>query len=234
MPIFVIILAVGIAACSQADEPEENEPETEVIFEGLEGAIADARCDAILRCCDSDALEAIFAGFDVSSKQDCERTVSEFVRVAVLGGLSVAYEDGAVEVDPDERDACLGAMRQQSCSEITAGLDFFEHPECQEFIAPALETSQFCTEDYACRSGFCAQSDTADEGSCAEPPEIGDACRAGRCAPGAFCDRQVETCTALRSPGQACTRNEECASNACMPDSDSGRVCAVDEALCQE
>lgn len=234
MPIFVIILALGITACSQADDSDEVTPETEVVFEGLEDAIADARCDAIMRCCDSDALEAIFAGFDVSSKEDCERTVSEFVRVAVLGGLSAASEDGAVEVASDKRETCLEAMHEQRCSEITAGLDFFEHPECREFIAPALETSQFCSEDYACRSGFCAQSDTSDEGSCADPPGIGDACRAGRCAPGAFCDRQVEICTALRSPGQACTRNEECASNACMPDSDSGRVCAVDEALCQE
>ena len=224
------IWLVGLALCASCADSDESSSEPQDL-QAFGQAVAIAQCDKIFECCQGGELGDVFSGVDVATKEECVSAVQGYVRVFVVPKVEDAQQSGAVTVSGSQT-ACVNALKSQSCGAFSPSpnVDVFRAQACRDFIQPALETSGFCSEDWECKSGFCAS--VAGEGSCATPPESGQACVGQRCVTGLFCNA-TDLCEAKAVEGQPCDRNEACESDNCV-DQEGQRVCGPPARVCQE
>jgi hypothetical protein len=101
--------------------------------------------------------------------------------------------------------ACLETILNASCPEVLAGIV----PAC--LTAGTLADNSPCTYSVQCASGFCGAQSAGGCTSCQHRPGSGEACdNTLGCAPGYYCDRGTNICTAVptaapAAEGEACT-----------------------------
>ena len=217
--------AVLLTACSET-QPSPPEPVSDSAAE-----LARVQCTRLFECCTPDEIQTVFTG--ATDADTCEPVVSNYLSTFVLSGFEDSANRGAVNVDPTKRDACLQALGMRSCESFSPNpnLNLLELEACRAWISPGLEPSEFCQDDFECRTGFCARDAAAADGVCKTAPELGEPCSFGRCGVSGFCDVD-DLCGARVETGQPCTRNDECLSDNCV-DGMAGRVCGERAKACQ-
>jgi len=230
--VIIFIFVLLAAACGE----EASETETQASLDGLSARLAAAQCDKIFRCCTEEDLDTVFSGVTVETREQCVELVDGNVRVFLVPALEEAAQSGAVTVESSAESGCIEALEMQSCNGFnpSPNIDLFALPECRAFIAPALETSEFCNDDFECKSGFCARRAGEEQGSCTTPPAADEACSNERCAEGLYCLLTESICRPALSIGEACTRNNECLSDNCLERMDGSRTCGEPPMVCME
>lgn len=226
-----ILLALTATACAG----DENEQPRETSLEGLGAELADAQCEKIFRCCTEDELDTVFSGVTVETVEQCNELVEGNARVFLVPSLEKAANAGSVILDSAQRASCIRALREQACGTFSPSpnLDLFTVETCREFVAPALETSEFCAEDFECESDFCSRAPGSTEGSCTIAPVDQQPCLNERCGPGHYCSLVDSICLPRLAIGETCERNEECESNNCL-DQMGVRTCGEPALACME
>ncbi len=219
----LLMFVFTLVGCSS----EDSEPNSAADLSSFGTEVSKIQCSKIFECCQADDLSEVFSGVEVSTQEECESAVDGYVRVFVVPGVEQAVDGGSATLGSSE-SACLSALQSQSCDAFSPSpnVDIFRIEACRDFIQPNLETSEFCSQDWECKSGFCA-----GEGSCATPPKETEPCASQRCAEGLFCNAE-NVCVRKVAEGEDCDRNEACASNNCV-EQDTMRVCAPPARVCQ-
>lgn len=230
--ILLICATLTVLACA-AEDDETSEP---VSLDGLGAELAQAQCEKILRCCSADELQNIFSGVTVENEEQCRELVSGYTRVFLVPAIEDAANTDSVRLDLDARDACIESLRTQQCGTFTPSpnFDLFAVEACGDFVSASLEISEFCAEDFECKSGFCARAPGANDGSCKTPPAEDEPCLNERCGAGLYCSQLDAKCLPRFALDESCERNEQCRSNNCLERMDGSRTCGDLPVACTE
>jgi hypothetical protein len=99
------------------------------------------------------------------------------------------------------------------------------------FCAELPGVNEACSVDGACAAGLVCLGDN-DFARCATPHGAGQACTAGSCDEGLFCDDEDAVCVPTLASGEPCIDDEQCAADEECGDLLGGQRChAVPEAL---
>lgn len=210
---------------------EDTPPAEPVDLDTARESLASAQCERVFECCSAEDAQRVFASETITDAAACVPVLDNYLNAFVFPAITDALDRGAVEIDTTAEAACIQTFRDVACESLVPNpnLNMLKRPECVAWVQPRLETSEFCTADFECKTGFCALSDSS--GSCRPAPTNGEPCSQERCAEDAFCYDGV--CAPKLALNVACSRNDECLSENCIEDSRSGRVCGSRAQACQ-
>ncbi len=207
-----LVLMLLIAACgsNEGDGNSSNELAT------LGEEITEAHCAKIFTCCSESERQAAFGGIPVEDLEQCNSSVQGIVQINVIPSYRTAVDEGTVNYDSSGLDNCIESFNRLACDEFEPDPRFAiaDVPGCRALFEATLETTEFCTEDFECKSGFCALEAGDDQGTCAEEPGEDESCIAGRCAFGLYC--ADGTCTPQQPDDSPCDADSQCSSDNCV------------------
>lgn len=211
----IALVIVFAAACGDGEDETSDEPN----LNSLGAELTETHCGKIFSCCDEDERFAAFQGIPVADQEQCTSSVEGIVQVNVIPRYEEALANGTITYSGDV-ESCMNGYARLACDEFQPDprLALVEIPACRALFEAQLETTEFCSDDFECKSGFCAI--TGEMGTCAEIPGEGEACVAGRCDDGLYC--MDGTCTPRRRDGEPCDVSAECESGNCIDPSMGG------------
>jgi hypothetical protein len=213
--LFVVLsLCTALAACGSDDDETESDPNS---LNTLGDEITAAHCSRVLNCCDAAERASAFGGLPVSNEEECLSSVEGIIQVNVIPRYEAALERGTITYDSSGVQNCVDGLLRVACVAFEPDPRFAieDIPACRGLFTAQLETTEFCTENFECKTGFCALGESGEEGTCAEQPRNGDPCLANQCAFNLYCDEN-DTCAAQLPDDSGCAFDAQCQSLNCV------------------
>lgn len=212
---FIFAFILGASACGEGDDSTDGEDNISQL--GVE--LTEAHCNKIFSCCSESERVAAFQGIPVSTQEECISSVEGIVQINVVPRYEDAVANGTIDYSGAVEN-CITGYSRLACDDFQPDprLALIEVPECAALFEPQLETTEFCTDDFECKSGFCAIS--GEMGTCAELPGEMEACVAGSCQESLYCREGM--CVPRLDDGAECDVSTQCTSRNCVDVSDNG------------
>jgi hypothetical protein len=249
-PRFVIAVVVA-AACGSSDNPK---PSVSANKDNVCNQIADVACYDLYQCCSEGQIERYLNVADPRTEDQCKSDVTRLCEQKI-GTVDSSIQAGKVTFDSSTMNACLKALLppDNECSSVSTMLPWaaacmdsawvgtvavggmcsypFECAGTDVYCAANQTCTMLPGNNMACSAAGCATGFYCGGGTCRAQGAVGAMCQNARqCAKGLYCDQNSNMCATLQGPGQACTGNEACQSNQCLPGTCSGstQLCFID------
>lgn len=185
-------------------------------------AYASAYCERALACCTLGELAGRFpdASPAITDQPSCRAYVARVFGNEFTTDTIAAQGAGSARYHGEAMALCLAAIRTEPCTDLARVLALMTVPTtCPVLREPLVADGGACDHDFECVSAVCAVAGPGFSGACAAAPSPGAPCTAGKCGPGAYCDRSADgagSCAALGDVGSACSSNLACTSLDCQ------------------
>jgi hypothetical protein len=221
-----LVLVLMTAGCSETD----RRPTVSVDELNFCSELAEVACLNMFQCCTGAQIEEILGITISTTESECRRDVELMCEDMVAEEFD-AYIRGTVALNIHDASLCLESLMapEDVCFIHVFASEIPWSRWCQEpFFQGELAVNEDCLYSFECEGDlYCA----ADR-KCRALPGFEEPCYGGPCSKGLYCDWLTDTCAMLKTSGQECGSDMECAGELyCEFDQEEANTCQTRKQL---